>query len=417
MKRTRPPALLALVSFLIGFASPFILGAAELSVVNPKNFKPHGRPYSSAILAGDTLYVSGQGSRDAEGNQPQGFEAQVRQTLENVREILQGGGFDFENVVWMNVYLTDLSDYGVMNKTYWEMIGEKPPTRTILGIATLPAGNKIEINCIAVSDASSKKVIWPAGWPQEPNLDPPAILAKDVLYVSAQAGRNPRTGRVPDDFPGQVKQALDNMGEVLRAAGMSYKNVVWVNPYMDKSNPNEDHSVQYGVMNKVYATYFEFGNTPGRGTIEVNQLPDHSHIVFSFIAGSDLSKRKAVKPRNMAPSPTASPGILYGDTLYLSAKNAFIPGQGIVTPDFDLQLRQTMRNLLDGLEEADMDFSGVVWSTVYLKEIKDYDKLNELYKTFFKGSYPARTTLQQNFDKETDTEEQISFIAVKSAKP
>ena len=118
----------------------------------------------------------------------------------------------------------------------------------------------------------------------------------------------------------------------------------------------------------------------------------------------------------MLPSPTASPGILYGDTLYLSAKSGFIPGQGIVTPDFELQLRQTMRNLLDGLEEAEMDFSDVVWSTVYLKEMKDYDKMNNLYRTFFKDSFPARTTLQQSFDKETKTEEQVSFIAVKSAK-
>ena len=96
-------------------------------------------------------------------------------------------------------------------------------------------------------------------------------------------------------------------------------------------------------------------------------LPKGEHIVFSCIAGADLSKRKAVRPRNMPPSPTASPGILYGDTLYLSAKDGFIPGQGMVTPLFDLQLRQSMRNLLDGLQEVDMDFSNVVFSTVYLR--------------------------------------------------
>jgi enamine deaminase RidA (YjgF/YER057c/UK114 family) len=134
---------------------------------------------------------------------------------------------------------------------------------------------------------------------------------------------------------------------------------------------------------------------------------------LSCIAGADLAKRKAIKPRNMPASPTASPGILYGDTLYLSAKSGFIPGQGIVTPDFELQLRQTMRNLLDGLEEANMDFSDVVSSVVYLKDMQDYDKMNNLYRTFFKDVYPARTTLQQSFDKESKTEEQISVIAVR----
>jgi enamine deaminase RidA (YjgF/YER057c/UK114 family) len=173
---------------------------------------------------------------------------------------------------------------------------------------------------------------------------------------------------------------------------------------------------QYDVMGKVYKTYFEFGNTPGRGTIQVVDLPKGEHMVFSCIAGADLSKRKAVRPRNMPPSPTASPGILYGDTLYLSAKDGFIPGQGMVTPLFDLQLRQSMRNLLDGLEEVDMDFSNVVFSTVYLRQMKDNDQMNELYGKFFKPPYPARSTLQQNLETDDEAAEQISFIAVKTPK-
>jgi enamine deaminase RidA (YjgF/YER057c/UK114 family) len=187
---------------------------------------------------------------------------------------------------------------------------------------------------------------------------------------------------------------------------MSMKNVLWVNPYMSADG-------QYDVMGKVYRTYFEFGNTPGRGTIQVVGLPRGQHIVFSCIAGEDLSKRKAVRPRNMPPSPTASPGILYGDTLYLSAKDGFIPGQGMVTPLFDLQLRQSMRNLLDGLEEVNMDFSNVVFSTVYLRQMKDNGQMNDLYNKFFKPPYPARSTLQQNLDVNNEAAEQISFIAVR----
>jgi enamine deaminase RidA (YjgF/YER057c/UK114 family) len=115
----------------------------------------------------------------------------------------------------------------------------------------------------------------------------------------------------------------------------------------------------------------------------------------------------------MPPSPTASPGILYGDTLYLSAKDGFIPDQGIVTPDLELQLRQSMRNLLDGLQEADMDFSDVVFSTVYLRQIQDADRVNVIYAKFFEGRYPARSVLQQDFEMRNDAAEQISLIAVK----
>jgi len=372
-----------------------------------KVIQPPGHPtpetaYSPGLMAANgTLYLSGQGSSTA-----QDLSGQMSQAMGNVQTVLHGAGMNFGNVVWMNVYLTDTHDLGAMDDVYWKMIGSNPPARTVLTVAALPHGEKVEINCIAVADAGQRKAIWPAGWPRGPRLDPPAILAGEILYLSAQGGEDPVTGKLQSDFSAETKQALENVSTVLKAAQMSMKNVLWVNPYMSVGG-------QYDVMGKVYKTYFEFGNTPGRGTIQVVGLPKGEHMVFSCIAGADLTKRKAVRPRNMPPSPTASPGILYGDTLYLSAKDGFIPGQGMVTPLFDLQLRQSMRNLLDGLEEVDMDFSNVVFSTVYLREMKDDQQMNPLYGKFFKPPYPARTTLQQNFESGEEAAEQISFIAVK----
>jgi enamine deaminase RidA (YjgF/YER057c/UK114 family) len=357
---------------------------------------PDRDPARPSVLANGTLYVSGQGSRKPDGSRPQEFPEQVDQALHNVRAILQSAGMDFENVVWMNIYLTSTADIADMEDVYWKEIGASPPPRTILTVAALPGGDRIEINCIAVQDKAHRRAIWPQGWPKGPHSDPPAIEAGEMLYLSAQGGVDPRTGKLASDFGGEVRQALDNVSTVLQAAHMDMKHVVWVNPYMSVSG-------QYDVMSKIYATYFEFGNTPGRGTIQVTGLPKGNHVVFSCIAGADLGKRRAVRPRNMPPSPTASPGVLYGDTFYLSAKDGFIPGQGIVTSDFELQLRQSMRNLLDGLEEADMDFSDVVFSTVYLRQIQDEDRMKALYETFF----------QQNLETSEEAAEQISFIAVK----
>jgi enamine deaminase RidA (YjgF/YER057c/UK114 family) len=375
---------------------------ASLSAQTPA-FKvippPVDAAYSSGLLANGTLYLSGQG-----GSSTKDFAGQMDQAMGNVQAVLHSAGMDFGNVVWMNIYLTDPHDLAAMDDVYWKMIGSSPPARTVLTVAALPHEEKVEINCIAV--AGQRKAIWPAGWPRGPRVDPPAILAGEILYLSAQGGEDPLTGKLKSDFSAETRQALDNVSTVLQAAQMSMKNVLWVNPYLGVGG-------QYDVMGKVYKTYFEFGNTPGRGTIQVVGLPKGEHMVFSCIAGADLSKRKAVRPRNMPPSPTASPGILYGDTLYLSAKDGFIPGQGMVTPLFDLQLRQSMRNLLDGLEEVDMDFSNVVFSTVYLRDIKDDQQMNPLYGKFFKPPYPARTTLQQNLEIGEEAAEQISFIAVK----
>jgi reactive intermediate/imine deaminase len=389
--------------------SSAVVAGNDSKVVTPAGFKSSGKPFSPAILAGDTLYVSGQGSLDADGKEPETFEGAVRQCLANVRAILQAAGMDYRNMVWMNIYLPDIMNAAEMNRVYWKTIGELAPARTVLGVSALPGGARIEINCIAVADAQPRREIWPADWPKRPQTDPPGVLAGDVLYLSAQGDRDPATSKTAETFSGRVKQALENVRVVLNSAGMSYANTLWVNPYMAVSG-------QYRAMNEVYASCFEFGNTPGRGTIEVAALPEQGQIAFSCIAGADVTKRKSIKPRNMPPSRTASPGILYGDTLYLSAKDGFIPGQGMVTQDFELQLRQSMRNLLDGLEEADMDFSNVAQATIYLKNIADYDLLNGTYGKFFKGDYPARTTLQQNPDPKVEAREQISIIAVKPHK-
>src|SRR6185437_2178143 len=311
---------------------------------------------SAGILANRTLYVSGQDGRNSNGEVPKDFQKEVRQSMDHVQGVLRAAGMDFGNVVWMNIYLTHISDIDGMNKVYWKTIGADPPARTVLGVANLPNGENIEINCIAVSSAARRRVIHPTGWPQGPHTDPAGIEADDVLYMSAQGGADPLTDKTPADYAGEVKQALDNVASVAKAANMSMANVIWVNPYLSSdSGPGQ-------VMNKIYASYFEFGNTPGRGTIKVVGLPNHAHVVFSCIAGADLSKRTSIRTRNEKPSPTASPGILYRDTLYLSAKDAYVPALGLFSPELGIQVRMSMRSLLDGLQKADMDFSNVVSS-------------------------------------------------------
>ena len=387
-------------------------------------------PVSSAgMLANGTLYVAGQDGRNADGSVPTDFHLEVSQSLKKLERVLRAARMDFGDIAWMHIYVTNEQNLAALNEVYWKSIGSHPPARTVLVVGGLPHGENIEINCIAADKSKPRKVIRPEGWPQGPHVDPAGLQVGDVLYMSALDGVDPVTKAKPADYAAEVKQALDNVATVLKAANMTMANVVWVNPYMATPDASlkqaapgpiahngQPQPPQASVMNKIYATYFEFGNTPGRGTMQVVDLPNKSHIMFTCIAGADLAKRKSIRPRNMPPSPTASPGILYDDTYYMSGKSGFIPDQGIVTPDLDLQLRQSMRNLLDDLQEADLDFPDVVSSTVYLREIKDADQVHQLYGTFFKDRFPARTTLQNSFDMKTATDEQISMIAVRQPK-
>jgi enamine deaminase RidA (YjgF/YER057c/UK114 family) len=210
------------------------------------------------------------------------------------------------------------------------------------------------------------------------------------------------------------------MQKVAEAAGLSMRNMVFVNPYLTAGIPMK-------TMNNIYAKHFEFGNTPARATIEVEALPGDAQIEFTGVAARDLSTRQAIRPKNMAPSPTASPCVFVGDTLYCSAKSGFIPGPnaGVFVERIDQQLRQTMRNLLDNLEEAGLDFRSVVATNVYLDNVDDFQAMNKIYSKYFKDVLPARTTIQQveSVDRTPNAEgvypeiEQISLIAVRGATP
>jgi enamine deaminase RidA (YjgF/YER057c/UK114 family) len=180
------------------------------------------------------------------------------------------------------------------------------------------------------------------------------------------------------------------------------------------------------IMNERYARRFEFGNTPARATIEVSALPRQAQIEYTGVAVRDLGLRRAIRPRNMPPSPTASPCVFAGETLYCSAKSGFIPGPhgGVFGNTTAAQLRQTMRNQLDNLEEAGMDFAQVVSTVVYLDDLSDSEAFDKVYLEYFPDVPPAETIVQQlpPSSRSVDAEghypdlEQMSLIAVKKSK-
>jgi 2-iminobutanoate/2-iminopropanoate deaminase len=125
------------------------LAAAPKKVVQPKEF-PTGRPFSPAILAGGTLYVSGQIGADLKtGKLPGEFEAEVKLCLENIGIILKAGGMGYEDVVSVQVYLTDMDQFQRMNSVYTTIFKEPRPTRTTVGVAKLAGGAHIEITVTA----------------------------------------------------------------------------------------------------------------------------------------------------------------------------------------------------------------------------------------------------------------------------
>jgi 2-iminobutanoate/2-iminopropanoate deaminase len=105
--------------------------------------------YSHAVIANGFVYISGQGPADpATGVMPDGFAAQVRQTLRNVQIILEGAGADLRDVVKVNTYLSDVTRFAEYDALYREFFGNEPPARTTVGSQLV--GIQVEIDCVAV---------------------------------------------------------------------------------------------------------------------------------------------------------------------------------------------------------------------------------------------------------------------------
>jgi 2-iminobutanoate/2-iminopropanoate deaminase len=121
-------------------------------VIRPARFPYMGLPYSPAILAGNTLYLAGQLGRDPATTTlvPGGIEAETRQALVNIREVLAEAGMDFRDVVNTTAYIVDYRDFDGFNKVYREFFPQDPPARATVAVAALNQGGRVELQMIAV---------------------------------------------------------------------------------------------------------------------------------------------------------------------------------------------------------------------------------------------------------------------------
>ncbi len=137
----------ALVVLALGLSG--IVAAAEKKVITPKGTAP-GMPFSPGILVDGTLYVAGQTGRDpATGKLPEEFEAEVKQTLENIGVILREAKMDFGDAVAVQVYLTDMDLFQRMNGVYTTYFKDPRPARTTVGVTKLAGGARIEVTVTA----------------------------------------------------------------------------------------------------------------------------------------------------------------------------------------------------------------------------------------------------------------------------
>ncbi len=109
-------------------------------------------PYSQAIRTDSMIYTAGQLGLDPATGEfvADGVEEQTRQSLTNLKNVLEAAGSSMEKVVKTTVFLKDMADFPKMNPVYGEFFAENPPARSTVAVAGLPKGGLVEIEVIAL---------------------------------------------------------------------------------------------------------------------------------------------------------------------------------------------------------------------------------------------------------------------------
>jgi 2-iminobutanoate/2-iminopropanoate deaminase len=333
-------------------------------------------PFVAAVRAGDTHYFSGWGSRNpATGEHPEGFDAQVHQLMKNLQDLLQKHDRELRHVVHSHAYITYPDRFADFARIYGQYFSGPPPALTIVGVPRLPA-TEVEITFIA-SHAGELTPVRLEG--STPSTHASAALRDgDYLYVSGMDSRDLGTGRLPEGtFRDHARKALENVGTVLRAAGMAYRDAVKAEVFLTDL-------ADFEAMNEIYRSVFSEA-PPTRTTIGVRELPGGSPIVINLVAATG---KEIIVADGVEPGPIISPAIRVGDRVFLSGRIGTVPG-GV-----GAQVREVMDDLGRMLRAAGLDFSQVVEAKVYLADMDDYAAMNEAYGGYFRERFPARSCIQ-----------------------
>jgi 2-iminobutanoate/2-iminopropanoate deaminase len=313
---------------------PLCLAAADRQPVVPQGAaKPIG-PYTPGLLTPKFLYVSGQGMTDGEGKAPEYWEHQVRQCMENVKAIVEAAGLEMRNIVATQVYVSDLRRWPLAEPEYAKFFKSDPPAMTLLEVNKMPGGTLVEINAIAVRDASDRRVI------DVPNMKPDgpysqAVMAGGRLFVSAQTGSSTR-------------DADRKLNDILKAANLKRTDVVLATNYSSDST--------------------------SANVVPVQSLPNDAKAAVAAIAipGGGARKEDCI----------AADGAL------------FCTIQAQPAGDVETCVRTGMDRLNARLRAHGFGPERVVMSNVFLDNLDHFKAMNGIYGGVFSTDPPTRTTVQ-----------------------
>lgn len=381
-------------------AASLLLAQSSKQIVTMGSASNLNLPFSPAVKAGGLIYVAGTVSQ--EGGD---IKAQTKWCLEDLDRTLKAAGSTLQNAASINVYLKNQSDFAAMNEVYRTFFKENPPARTTIVADLVIPNGLVEMSAVGIPTGSERVAVHPPDWVKAPNPYSYAIKSGDSLFLAGLISRNGKDNSVVEgDLATQAKTVLDNAGQILRAAGFAYSDVVAVRNYITDGK-------NFADMNKIYQTYFP-KDPPARATV-IAPLTTPQYLFESTMVAVKGGREALTTPTADGKPGTANPNlssaIKVGNRLFVSG---MLGNTADNKSDTTAQTRETLARVGRTLKAAGYDWGHVVDGVVYITDIQNFAAMNAGYRTIFTKEFPARATVRTGLVA-PDGLVEIMFTAVK----
>lgn len=230
----------------------------EVRAITPPGWPLPTNGYRWGVLAGDSLFISGQGGIDpTTGRGVKDTLGQVRTALENIDAVVRAADLERGDLVGCRVYLSDPRDFPALNEAWRAFFADvTPPTRATIRARSLSPAIRVQIQCQAARGAARRKVVAASEAGGSPPFSP-AIEVGERLYLSGFVGRGP--DGYPAGVAAQTGVVLDRLAATLEAAGLDFEDVVDATVYLSDVR-------FYAAMNEVYGARMPAA-APARATV------------------------------------------------------------------------------------------------------------------------------------------------------
>jgi reactive intermediate/imine deaminase len=356
-------------------------------------------PFSAATKADGLIYVSGTLAQEGD------IKAQTKSVLDQMSQVLTKAGSNMAMAAAVHVYLKNASDFAAMNEVYRTYWPKDPPVRTTIVSDLVRPAALVEMSMVAIPNGGDRQVIHPAAWIKSANPYSYGIKTGSTLFLAGLVSRNGKDNSVVEgDLSTQAKTVLDNAGEILKAAGMTFDNVVSSRVYITDNT-------KFQEMNKVYSSYFT-KEPPARATVIAPLMGPQYQIEITLTASS-LPKQIFTTPAADGtpgrPSSILSSAVKVGNRLYVSG---LLGNTKETLGNPEAQTREIMSRVERTLKAAGYSWTDVVDGIVYITDLKYYEPMNAAYRAAIGKDFPARATVKTGLVG-SDGLVEIMFVASK----